>query len=72
MQFMGEDVYDFAELKAYMSCGEDKIRAMVKAGKLPSPVRAGRKLVWFKSTIDVAVAAMRKAATDNIKKRAFQ
>jgi len=72
MRFMGEEVLTLPELKAFMQCGDDKIRAMVRAGQLPAPVRAGRRLVWFKSALDVATTTIRKATSEAVKKSAVK
>lgn len=66
---MTDERIDITALCEILGCSDNTVRKLVKAGRLPKPVRWGRKNVWFKSSIAVAITAAKVAAEKNIKKR---
>jgi excisionase family DNA binding protein len=50
-----------AESAAYLKTSENHIRAMVRAGKIPRPIRPygpGGKCLWSQSTLDAHMHAL--------------
>lgn len=70
---MGEnEVLDIKQMQELLGWGREKIRAEVRANRLPTPVRRGRKFVWFAKSVEVSIERMRAATERNVKASAFQ
>jgi excisionase family DNA binding protein len=51
-----------AEAAAYLSYSESHFRALVRAGRVPQPIRIAHKLLWRQSLLDAHLHALEVAA----------
>lgn len=69
---MEEKLMTIEDLMAFFCCGPDKIRKMVRENKLPTPIKRGRRNVWFESSVEKSFQLMKMAAEKNVKVSAFR
>ena len=65
---LAEQVLTRDEVKAFFGIGETTLCKWINACRIPMPTRIGRKTVWFKESIDAAMAAMQRKSEKGLKK----
>lgn len=64
---MPNELIEREDLKTLLGIGETTLCKLVKNGRLPAPVYLGRRTVWFKESIDKALALIRRKSEANLK-----
>ena len=65
---LAERVLTRDEVKAFFGIRETTLCKWVNACRIPKPIRMGRKTVWFKESIEAAMAAMQCKSEKGLKK----
>lgn len=60
-------IMDRDAVKEYLGIKETTLCRMVKKGRLPAPVYLGKKTIWFRDSIEKAVARLKAESEANLR-----